>query len=351
MKKLIFSFILISSIVYAQDLINPRKLDYLSASSYTASSATASFIDYNYSKSRFILGWNWGGGGTHNLDEALHINTYHRSKWGVNWGDILSSSNFQDGAATIIGLDNVYAGIKYPNNLLGLGLYLEPALNVSTSSTFKPNIEADYGSAFGFLNKTLGSNTVVSYGSNTYGCFHLSKSSLTASSATILSDIYPKKALRFDNIGDLNDIKFKNTNSTSLTNQNGVTWNLSINLRASELLSSNTFLDNTPVLKIKLPIQYFDKINSSTYNSFINFSFLPKSSGTTSSEIEQINAITWNASTTYTDFRGIAKKMSSETFTNEFIITKGMLRADGNNSNSFITLSALFYCDGDKNWK
>lgn len=354
MKKILL-FILLFTSLNAQDHINPRKLDYLSASSYTASSATTSFIDYNYSKSKFILGWNWGSGGTHNLDEALHINTYHRGKWGVNWNNILSSSNFEEGSSAIMSLDNVYGGRVSPNNFLGLGLYLEPALNVSTSSTFKPNIEADYGSAFGFQNKNLsiGSNTIVSVGSNTFGCFHLSQSSLTVSSAIILSDIYPKKALRFDNNDDgvvsLNKIDFQNTNSKSITDKNGITWNLSINLRASELLSSNTFADNTPVLKIKLPYTFEDHSTTLTNysNSFINFSYLPISSGTTSSEIEQINAITMNASNTYTDFRGVARKMStSETFTSEFIITKGMLRADANNSNSFITLSAKFYSDG-----
>lgn len=154
MKKIIFLVIIImaSSYAFTQNNLNPKKID-----GYNFSST---FIDKDYFKNNFIRGYNWASSNsfTKNLDLALSINSYHV---GAYYQNQMPSSEFANNISFITPLALATASYKGFYTCTGLGIYLEPSLNVDNTSSFIPNSEADYGSVFGFQSKTGGSNTIV----------------------------------------------------------------------------------------------------------------------------------------------------------------------------------------------
>lgn len=336
MKKIIIllSFLTITAIsIFAQNSLNNSKLDGFNFSS--------TFIDKNYSQNHFLRGLNWGFGDKGlQLDIGYDLNTYHHYAY-YSGTTNFPSTNYNPNFRSMTPIsERLHTSRKQFSILSGLGLYLEPALNVSQSGTFSPNVEADYGAVFGFQSKSGGSNKIVTVGSKTFGCYHVSN---TVSSGTILSDIWRGDFLRFCNYNGMNTTDQINFSGT--VNQNGVNWNLSINLRNSETFPSG-LSDNDVVLRLKIP--YSGTFNSSDMSGYIKFSSMPQVSGTFANDVFDINGS--NTFIFGSDFRGLARNNSSlSTLTTNFDITVGMLRtaAADNNSHDFITLSARFICDND----
>ncbi len=312
-----------------------------------------SSIDRNFNSNTFVIGWNWGSK-NRSIDESLNINTHHHSFQDfeniANWREYSTSvpvyqnnsASYTNGLRSNAVIPFRYGGRKKEEEFSGLGLYLEPALTVDSTHNFIPNSEADEGAVFGYLNKSLGSNTTITDGSNTYGCFRLSAISLTGSSATVLNNAWRGDVLRYLN------------HSTLIASQTwSSTYFLSINLRSTNTFD-NTVPDDTPIIRLRMPYKSRRTVEWDRYsdrNGYIKFRHFPRYTSNLAEGIFEIYGSNTFGSSTLSDYRGTSRTTSDQISNSSiFEITKGMLmRANSSSINDFITLSAEFKCSDERN--
>ncbi|OGU56833.1 MAG: hypothetical protein A2X64_07415 [Ignavibacteria bacterium GWF2_33_9] len=344
-NSIVLGTILISIIsvnLFAQDLINPPKFDYL-----IQNNIPTCYWDYIYhGNSPYILGWNWSSKGAA-LDNALQMNTYHDfpfTQTDVKHNLLLIQPPNEDPTYKIVSGHN-------QNYILNAHcLHLEPTITVDSTENFKPRFGDITGAVFAWTYKTVGDT--VSSGDD-FSRFILHNNSVS-SPTLVLKDIWKGNILKWldycgNDIGITNDITLgihESENSEididSFHPFNGKQWYCSINLRALNSEDIYNHLNDT-ILVIKIPYvftHYNDstlKEVSSTTNDYVKFDSLPNYETTLTHAIN---------STVNNDFRGYAKALE-ERSANIIAITGKMLIVS---SGSDITISAFAGFTGDTLW-
>ena len=180
MKKYLFIIIwvLLFCNTFAQDLLNPPKLSIID---------TCSIINRS---SFFVKGWNWGqiNSGLR-LDTALSINFYHANIF-YNQADNATGANL----AAVVGR-NIIGGRNNPRIFNAHCLHLEPALEVNSTSKFRPKYGDNSGAVFGFRYRNFSVGDTLSFPNLDYSRFSLNCAGIT-NSVKVLDSVWDGTILR-----------------------------------------------------------------------------------------------------------------------------------------------------------